>query len=292
MNNETETEITPPFARVSYRNGMLLDATDFSDEQAYHRDRLAEALKWLHGSGTVAGLKVEAIRKDTSMPDGDKADEDMIVVHPGLALDRKGRLIEVPKFSKRGSNLRILRLDKWLASIAPTGSAVLKPLTSGSRRQLLADVFLRYLETPKGLRPAFPEDGADATDAAVTSRLNDGFELVMAPRSSDQAVLPRKPFQPPPATRQALLDAIYASYDPAEGPPEYPVAPMDDTPAGTPAKKLKEKSAVFLARVFIRLTDAPDADLLRHHDGDLTIEDKDRLVLPAAELLLGLTPLA
>ena len=44
--------------RVFYAEGVLLSAADFEAEQAYHRGRLARALAALHGSGTVAGLRV------------------------------------------------------------------------------------------------------------------------------------------------------------------------------------------------------------------------------------------
>ena len=41
--------------RLYYAMGVLLDATDFDAEQAYHRGRLARALSYLHGMGTAAG---------------------------------------------------------------------------------------------------------------------------------------------------------------------------------------------------------------------------------------------
>jgi hypothetical protein len=278
----------PP--RVSYRPGMLLDASDFSDEQNYHRQRLAEVLARLHGSGTVAGLRVEANKKGDPLPDGTAVDEDRILVQPGFAVDRLGRLLEVP-------SARCLRLDNWFAAVATAGPAVLRPLTVGAgERWLVGDVFLRYLECPQGLRPSFPEAGQDATDAVVAARLKDGFELVLAPRSSETAgvppPLPKKPFQPAPGTRRDLLDAIYGSYTRAEAPGEYPIAPMDDTPAGIPIKKLNDKTAVFLARIRVRLVDAPATELARHAAKDFKVEDENRLVLPAAELLFGLTPLA
>ena len=47
-----------PAERPAYATGMLLDAQDFADEQAYHRGRLARALLFLAGSGTLAGLAV------------------------------------------------------------------------------------------------------------------------------------------------------------------------------------------------------------------------------------------
>lgn len=56
---ETFQSVKQPFLnRVFYAPGVLLDANDFKDEQLYHRGRLARALAYLHGSGTVAGLKL------------------------------------------------------------------------------------------------------------------------------------------------------------------------------------------------------------------------------------------
>ena len=200
-----------------------------------------------------------------------------------------GRLIEVP-------SARCLRLDQWLPGIAAAGANVLKPLELGGKRWLVADVFLRYLECRNGLQPGFPTTGVDATDAIVAARITDEFELVLAPRSSESAgqppPLPKRPFQPAPANRRALLDALYARYDAPAELLEYPVAPNDNTPAGTPAKKLAEKTAVFLSRVLIRLTDPPASNLVRHGSNEFTIEDEARLALPATELFLSLTPLA
>ena len=45
--------------RLFFATGVLLDAEDFKAEQLYHRGRLSRALAYLHGYGTVAGLKVE-----------------------------------------------------------------------------------------------------------------------------------------------------------------------------------------------------------------------------------------
>src|SRR5215212_6233762 len=76
--------------RVVYALGVLLDAQDFKDEQLYHRGRLARALAYLHGHGTVAGL---AVRWDKPLLPGDdpqfpQGREEEIVLKPGLAIDR------------------------------------------------------------------------------------------------------------------------------------------------------------------------------------------------------------
>ena len=97
------TEILDPLAqkpeppdRLFYATGILLDAEDFKAEQLYHRGRLSRALAYLHGGGTVAGLRVEWVKplepgEDAKFPRG-RAEE--IVVAPGIAVDRLGRVIE------------------------------------------------------------------------------------------------------------------------------------------------------------------------------------------------------
>src|SRR5262245_37226124 len=85
--------------RVFYATGILLAADDFDAEQTYHRGRLARALAYLHGSGTVAGLRVGVL--PALAPGADPAflqgREEELRVQPGLAIDRLGRLIEIPR---------------------------------------------------------------------------------------------------------------------------------------------------------------------------------------------------
>ena len=78
--------------RVHYETGVLLNAEDFLAEQNYHRGRLARALGYVNGSGTVAGLKIlhEAEVPATATEVG-RAER--ILIEPGLAIDRLGRLI-------------------------------------------------------------------------------------------------------------------------------------------------------------------------------------------------------
>jgi hypothetical protein len=88
--------------RLHYATGALLDREDFLAEQLYHRGRMARAMASLHGSGTVAGLRVRV------EPLGDG--EDLLRVLPGLAVDRMGRLVEVPRSA-------CLRLGRWMSSL-------------------------------------------------------------------------------------------------------------------------------------------------------------------------------
>ena len=259
--------------RVAYRNGILLDSSDFQQEQSYHRSQLARALARLHGFGTIAGLKVEHLAADADHP------EAQLVVHPGIALDRAGRLVEV-------KSRQCLRLDRWFAHQVGLPGAVLKPHRGpGNQRHFVGDLFLRFIECPQGLRPGFPEPAADATDALVPSRTHEGFELVLAPRDCDPAnelpavPAPRFPAAPP-ADRRAALDAIYASY----------AAPRDEILADEYPPSVSDRTAVFLARVRIRLLDHSSTELTRHAGGAVAIDDLERPVVPPSDLLLGLIP--
>src|ERR1700733_13601966 len=80
----------PPPARVSYSTGRMLGVEDFQAEQDYHRGRLARALLQLSGTGTVSGLLVQT--------DGNADPAKLeIQVTAGMAIDRVGRIIEVPR---------------------------------------------------------------------------------------------------------------------------------------------------------------------------------------------------
>lgn len=256
-------------ARVSYQNGMLLDASDFLDEQDYNRTQLSRALARLHGFGTLAGLKVEHVPASATHL------EEEIVVHPGLALDRCGRLIEV-------KSKQCLRLDKWFEHQKTQPGATLKPYkASTTQREFIGDLFLRFVECPQGLRPSFPEPAADATDALVASRLLEGFELVLLARDCDpENNLPKTPaarFVPTPASPRAVLDAIYAAYAPASA------AAQQEYPTG-----FTHKSAVFLSRIHLRL--GTGSTLERHTDRSVTVDDLNRPVIPPSDLLHKLLP--
>jgi hypothetical protein len=263
-----------PSKRVLYRNGILLDASDFQQEQLYHRSRLALALRHLHGFGTLAGLRVEHTPAGAVGSDGEPHPPEQLKVHPGIALDRAGRLIEI-------TEPQCLRLAKWFAFQVAQPGAVLKPFRdSGSQRFFVGDLFLRFKECPQGLRPGFPEPAADATDAIVPSRSHDGFELILAARDCDpETTLPDLPvsrFPTAPADRAALLAAIYDAYD---------AAPADDQDY---PEDFPDKTAVFLARIRLRLLDAPNASLNRHANAEVVIDDLARPLVASSDALLHL----
>ena len=175
--------------RLFYATGVLLDAQDFQAEQLYHRSRLAQVLRYLGGSGTVAGLEVLWKRKiEQNQTDPDESNgkpypngrEEEIRVQPGLAIDRLGRLIEVTR-------PYCIRLNRWFQE-NKAALIVQKDPYSG----IVADVFIRFVVKERGRTPAFASGPFDALDAVTPSRLRDGYELHLVPRNETATDLPTK----------------------------------------------------------------------------------------------------
>lgn len=225
--------------RPYYAAGVLLDAPDFTAEQLYHRGRLARALAYLHGSGTISGLRVQfeaaLTPGETAPPNPDipgdvertypEGREARILVQPGLAIDRLGRLIEVP-------GPACLRLEPWLTDqekedpdflekvthpikrnpddadeeVNVSSDRTPKPIIIGpSNRGIVADIFIRFITCPtSGKTPAFGANpltpNSDATNANVPARLRDSYEISLVLRTEATADLPGELPRPPWAT--------------------------------------------------------------------------------------------
>ncbi len=120
------------------------------------------------GCGTVAGLKVEwdeAREPGSEFPDGR---EERLVVHPGIAIDRLGRIIEVPR-------AWCIRLGGWYNAqdVAELRQGLKGPPYNG----VVADVFVRFVTCERGKTPAFASGPFDALDAVQPSRLRDAHHL-------------------------------------------------------------------------------------------------------------------
>lgn len=161
--------------RLWYATGVLLDAEDFLDEQTYHRGRLARALAYLYGSGTVAGLHVMwepavASGVDSSMPEGRP---ERIKVDPGLAIDRMGRLIELPRTV-------CLRLNRWYE--AQSDDDLAQGFHGVPFNGVVVDVFLTFVACERGKTPAFASGPYEALDPVVPSRIRDGYTVTLVIR--------------------------------------------------------------------------------------------------------------
>src|SRR6267378_6841966 len=181
--------VQPLSERPVYATGMLLDAQDFADEQTYHRAQLARAMAFLASGGTLAGLSVT---HQAATTDAHALPEE-IRVAPGLAVDRLGRLIELPRPA-------CLRLPRWYdAKNAIDGGDTLRrsayadlgrflseraiaEAAAVPDRAVVADVFLRFVACPRGLTPSFAAGPFDALNAVSTSRVRDAYELLLIPR--------------------------------------------------------------------------------------------------------------
>lgn len=246
--------LAPP-DRLHYATGELLGADDFRDEQTYHRRQLARALLHLNGSGTLAGLRVVATHQPGSSGAPDAVE---LAVRPGLALDRAGRLVEVPRDA-------CLRLRRWYEFIAAQGSDNTAPDAGDLRAAfrngvVVADVFLAFHPCERGYTPAFASGPFDALDASQPSRVRDGYELSLVLRPEADADLPTA-FDPWVAIQGAtpadrLAAAREASLNAAETlalPPAGHVGDWHETPEGV------DPTAVLLARLRLPATAAPNA---------------------------------
>ena len=266
--------------RVFYAPGVLLDAPDLAAEQLYHRGRLARSLAYLHGSGTVSGLRVlfqsalEPGDRDPTEPinPDDPADpgrlypegrEARLLVQPGLAIDRLGRQIEVVSAA-------CLRLAPWLEeqpeeqlsqathpqadaadtliSLADSPEAI---TVSGANSGIVADVFIRFTVCEAGGRtPAFATGPFDATNANVTARLRDSYELTLVLRPETTADLPTelpRSLWAEATTLSELQTAMFDSW--AETTADWDELNRPDPRAEHAAGQ--DTTAVFLARLLI-----------------------------------------
>lgn len=263
--------------RAHYATGVLLDAGDFIGEQTYHRGRLARALSYLHGVGTVAGL--EAVYCPKEPPE---RPEDEIEVHPGLALDALGRMIEIPRKA-------CIRVARWYEGLDVDA---IRPFTRGAgtytttkqpqglpNRAVVADLFLRFLACERGKTPSFATGPYDATNAVAPARWRDAYELRLSARAAadEEDAPPEVPGSNLPELssgavderRKALRQAIFAAW---EGPRsvvldglrahEFLPAELRSDPTQLDQAE-RDPAWIFLARVVIGI----DEDVTKTETG-------------------------
>lgn len=294
-NNRADPLSTSALApdRLAYAIGTMLDASDFEAEQTYHRGRLARALWYLYGSGTIAGLRV------IWQPARDADHSDELHVEPGVAVDRIGRLVEVPRRA-------CLRLQRWFDAQTDTATIesfrnnfsmtpdVVTRDTNGritsihggaapvAASGVVADVYLRFVACERGKTPSFATGPFDALDAVQPSRLRDGYALELIPRRGTLDLPdPRFPLvdeEDPVARARRLRDAALGAWREDQWtstglPPEAgQIAGQDPT-------------SLFLARVLIPATRTGNARPQRTPATEVRVDNHTRAFTYAADAL-------
>ncbi len=168
-----------------------------------------------------------------------------VQVTPGVAVDRAGRIIEVPRAV-------CIPIGDWLA--VQTTSDLNAALKGGN---VVIDVFATFVGCTRGVTPCFAtQDDYDATDAFSPNRLLDSFAMQLVLRTDASPQLPEDPWRtmgpiatspnPPAKTlQQGILEAdsgpgFSTPFGPGSAPAEYP--PNFDP------------TSVFLARLTIPAT--------------------------------------
>lgn len=288
--------------RVFYELGVMLDREDFRAEQTYHRGRLARALAFLGGAGTVAGLEVKIPPPAEGDPIDPAAEE--IHVEAGLAIDRVGRLVEVP-------SMRCIRLAKWLAAEESADEDDPDEVTRRDRLRkafhptdpddttgevpgaLILDVFLRFAACDRGKTPAFATGPFDALDAVQPSRIRDGFELQLVPRGESTPPVPRSYWEPvggisEPQRAAKLRELIFGAWEKfAPRKPNDPLANDPVVPDWLDAKN--DKHWIFLARLHVPCTDGGiDRAAVRDATRAVEVHNEQRLFVYTATALAQL----
>ena len=186
-----------------------------------------------------------------------------IQVTPGIAIDRAGRIIEVPRTV-------CIRLQPWLSQ--QSASDLNNALHDGD---ILVDVFASFVACTRGVTPCFAtQDDYDATDAFSPNRLLDSFAMQLVLRSDSAPALPTDPWlatgsMPPSRGKPSVQSVEQVILDATSG----PAAAASEYPVGFDA------TSVFLARLAIPATttspgQAPDFDLMK-----VTVDNFSRLFL-------------
>jgi len=206
--------------RVFYETGVLLNAEDFQAEQDYHRGRLARALSYVIGSGTVAGLKV-IHKKEVPSPNDDpnQGEAERLILEPGLAIDPLGRMIEVPRSL-------CIRLNEWFknqsAQDLSEGIHSANIAWPGSPAGLTLDLMLKFIPCERGKTPSFAVGPFDSLDAVTSSRIRDFHAATLIIRKEPKPPLPESPWPDLEGTQnieertKKLRNAIFNSWKSSE----------------------------------------------------------------------------
>lgn len=151
---------TVPQERLNYFTGQFLVERDFRDEQSYHIGKHRMHNRYLHGWGTVCGLRVV----ESESPD---CRDRYMVLEPGVALDCCGREIVVTERVK-------VNIPAMLAPSNDQGNP------QGVQHLVLS---IRYTECKTEYVPALYSDCGCDDKVCDANRIREGYELRLERRA-------------------------------------------------------------------------------------------------------------
>ena len=147
-------------ARNHYFTGKLLVERDFVDEQNYFIGKDRRHNKYLHGWGTVCGLKVKQHPNPACR-------NQYVLVEPGVAVDCCGREILVE--NETTVDFRLLFLDEWRRLHGPAADP--------DDFEHILQICLRYVECPTEDVPALFDDCNCDETGSQPNRILETFEI-------------------------------------------------------------------------------------------------------------------
>ncbi|HEU4583866.1 MAG TPA: hypothetical protein VFS67_36665 [Polyangiaceae bacterium] len=155
-----DADLATPLARVAYEEGMLLGLEATRAEQDYHRRRLLRHHAWLHGAGTIAGLRVTVSESASGST--------VLTVHAGIGIDGLGRELQLVE-------PYCLDLRRWI--LAQGDALDGNIFAEGGTRRLYLRLTARYRPVSRQLAPVLAAEANAGTDAVLPTRVGDAVLL-------------------------------------------------------------------------------------------------------------------
>lgn len=248
---EQDDQLAEPLRRVAYEAGMMLGLEATRDEQAYHRRRLTRHQYWLHGFGTLAGMRV-SMTPDSHDNATDHLEDLQLRVGPGVGIDGLGREVMVHE-------QHCIRLGQWLA--AQPESTLLEGFDS-DQNELWLKVTVRHKDCPVARQPV------------LTRKLNAGTDTVQPSRTADSVQLELIPERPPGTAEERFTP--WGSHNPVDD--DMPGLSDDEQQTLSDLEDGNSAAGQQLA-LHARLLHALDNNGLSTHNLAHELEDGARLLL-------------
>lgn len=256
---EQDDQLSEPLRRVAYEAGMMLGLDATRDEQAYHRRRLTRHQYWMHGFGTLAGMRV-SMTPDGHGNETDHLEELQLRVGPGVGIDGLGREVMVHE-------QHCIRLGQWLA--AQTEANLLEGFDS-DQNELWLKVTVRHKDCPVARQPV------------LTRKLNAGTDTVQPSRTADSVQLELIPERPPGDGNDHFIP--WGSHNPMDN--EMPDLSADEQQTLGDLEDSNSAAGQQLA-LHARLLHALDDNGLSTHNLAHELEDGARLLLARIRIETG-----